>query len=1003
MAGTGLPIPQSGVLAQSPGVMDGDRLTSAQAWSSIARSGAQLGDIAQNMMQTQRAAYFADQEMAARRKRVELQTQFATDPAGFNNAWQGYVSGAVQQVDPAARETMMRIWNGEGTTAYTSLLMEKENRDRRLAGDSLTARLTAAGEDVLGLAASGRIGTPEFSKAVETYDGIGATMANGGFISSDGFSVDKASLLGKAAGESILYSANGLYDTKGYEAALAETDALLKDPRSGLSPAEQRNYFGKVRSTLAVREAGRREDLKEVRAIAEPTVKLLREGVDGIEGDAERLAQRFEQLGSASDAASVRNAIEFNRGFRGSLSLPTREWGGAGFLDKMTAAESGGDATAANPRSSAFGAHQFIADTWLGVVQQYRPDLLRGRSTEEVLALRGDAKLSREMAGYHAQENASALRAANIPVTDGTQYLAWFAGTGGATALWRADPQASAESVLGAGVVKANPFLAKMSAGDVIAWADRKMQRAAESSVDPALLAGRRAGAEKVFDEWLPKAKVQFARWGVGAQDVSFVQGIVPYLDERRRGDLGDLLTSAELSTAMNQMAPDERAALMGALEQKAAGGDPAARQFLTEAEGVRKDILERERTDPLGRARDAGWLTGPGNIDWQQGGVALTESLTARARDAAVTAERVGQPVVAALRDDEARGLASRLTTGDGQQAMGLLMSLQQNLSPEQFGATLAMKPMQDALATMARGGEADRMTAAFSAYDALYRANPAAFEAQFGKAALDRLQTWQGKLQFESPDEIAKSTRRADDPSYQAARDKLRREGEKLVEKVTPGDVASKFGTWLSTPGASVDPIQNGAMAAEYQQLFVERYADTGDAETAEKQAMERLGNKWGVSALNGGRMTVRPPERYYPAVRGSHDWMRDQLESDLRQALGIPVAAGPSFRTNELDTYLPEGGAAPVPRYGLVADATTEADIAAGRPPSYAVWVSDRNGQLKVIESNGKARRFAWDREGAVEEGRAWFAGARRFMSNVREGQALDAELNGGPRLP
>ena len=30
--------------------------------------------------------------------------------------------------------------------------------------------------------------------------------------------------------------------------------------------------------------------------------------------------------------------------------------------------------------------------------------------------------------------------------------------------------------------------------------------------------------------------------------------------------------------------------------------------------------------------------------------------------------------------------------------------------------------------------------------------------------------------------------------------------------------------------------------------------------------------------------------------------------------------------------------------------------------------------------------------------------WFRGAQRFMRNVREGQALDAELNGGaPALP
>lgn len=967
MAGTGLPIPQSGVLAQSPGVMDGDRLTSASAWANIGRAGAQIADIGESMMQTQRAAYLADKEVEARRKRYELQTQHAFDPDGFDRAWQGFVSGKLQEVDSAVLPHMQRIYAGEGTAAYGSLLNEKEGRDRTLAGQALTSRLTMAGEDILGLAAQGRMGTPEFAAALQTYDGVGASMANAGYVAPEGFDEDRKSLLSKAAGEGILYQAGRLYAEKGYEGALAETDAMLRDPKSGLSPAEQRNYFSKVRSTLAVQETARREDLKEVRALGDPIVKMLREGVDGIEGDGEQLAQRFDALGSPSDAARVRNAIGFNRGFRGAVSLPTSEWGGATFLDKMTQAESEGDATADNPNSSAFGAHQIIDGTWLEAVQQNRPDLMAGRSTEGVLALRADENLSREIAGYIAKGNAGVLQAANIPVTDGTQYLAWFAGAGGATALWRADPQASAESVLGAAAVKANPFLRNMNAADVIAWADKKMRGAAERSVDPALLAGRRAGAEKVFDEWVPKAKVNFARWGIGSQDVAFIQGVAPYLDERRRADLRDMLTTGELATAMIQMPPQDRANLMGVLEGKAAEGNAAARAFLTEAEDLRKDLAERERTDPLGRARDAGWISGPVTMDWNAGGADQAAALAARSRDAKVVADRVGQPYIAALREDEARTLASALTTGDPNRAMALVMGMQRNLTPEQFGATLALAPVKDALGAMVRSGEVDRMSAGFSAYDALYRQNPAEFEARFGKAAFDRLQTWQGKLQYATAAEIAADAMRADDPSRIAAREKLLSEGQKAVKDLTPRDVAGKFGGWFSTPGLVPDAMQNSAMLVEYQRLYAERYADTGNAATAEQQATERMRNAWGVSGVNGGRLMRRPLEKHYPAVEGSHDWMQADIEETIRtNGLLLPgPAQGPGARPR---------GEGRMPEYVLLSDPTTDADISAGRPPSYVLMTKDRNGAWKVPDRNGKPMRMRWDPQTAVEADRA-----------------------------
>lgn len=144
-------------------------------------------------------------------------------------------------------------------------------------------------------------------------------------------------------------------------------------------------------------------------------------------------------------------------------------------IDQILSVESGGDPFAKNPRSSAAGAGQFIDATWLDLIGRYRPSLAEGRSRGEILALRNDSVLSREMTEAYASENANTLSQAGLPVTPGTTYLAHFAGPQGAVNLLRADPGAPVGSVMGEAAIKANPFLQNMTVADLRAWADRKM------------------------------------------------------------------------------------------------------------------------------------------------------------------------------------------------------------------------------------------------------------------------------------------------------------------------------------------------------------------------------------------------------------------------------------------------------------------------------------------------------------------------------------------------
>lgn len=147
-------------------------------------------------------------------------------------------------------------------------------------------------------------------------------------------------------------------------------------------------------------------------------------------------------------------------------------------VDSIIGAESGGNADARNPNSSAGGLGQFIDATWLAMLAKHRPDL-QG-SPDQLLALKSDPQLSREMTAAYAADNGKILTGAGYEASPGNTYLAHFAGPQGAVKVLSADPNAPVSSILGEAAVKANPFLQGMTAADLQAWAARKMGGASQ-------------------------------------------------------------------------------------------------------------------------------------------------------------------------------------------------------------------------------------------------------------------------------------------------------------------------------------------------------------------------------------------------------------------------------------------------------------------------------------------------------------------------------------------
>jgi hypothetical protein len=139
------------------------------------------------------------------------------------------------------------------------------------------------------------------------------------------------------------------------------------------------------------------------------------------------------------------------------------------FLDRLMRAESGGRDTAANPRSTALGPYQFIKSTFLDLARRHFGVEVQELSEEEILRLRTDRTFARRCAETYSRENLTFLAEQGLEPTFGHLRLAFLLGPFAAARVLQAAPATPVTEVLGPAVVRANPFMARMSTSNLIA------------------------------------------------------------------------------------------------------------------------------------------------------------------------------------------------------------------------------------------------------------------------------------------------------------------------------------------------------------------------------------------------------------------------------------------------------------------------------------------------------------------------------------------------------
>lgn len=182
----------------------------------------------------------------------------------------------------------------------------------------------------------------------------------------------------------------------------------------------------------------------------------------------------LKEFGDKITAAAAR--IQATNEIMAERATSSRESAIKGFSDRVISSESGGNANATNPNSSAAGLGQFITSTWLKLFKENFPDRAKSMSDSAILALRSDSETSRVLIEAYARGNADILQKAGVSVDEAALQLAHFLGPQGAISVLTAKSGTLASSVLSPAAVKANPTILDHGAtvDDVIAYGQKR-------------------------------------------------------------------------------------------------------------------------------------------------------------------------------------------------------------------------------------------------------------------------------------------------------------------------------------------------------------------------------------------------------------------------------------------------------------------------------------------------------------------------------------------------
>ncbi|MBB3313633.1 hypothetical protein FHT78_005427 [Rhizobium sp. BK196] len=673
-------------------------------------------DTRSNLSASGRAYNSAVQQGYMARLSGDLRTRLTTlsnDSKGnidsFDSSFKAFKDETLKAVPEDYRGAVETLFDSEGPRYRLGVSEQKRVADLKESEGNIKAQIQLLDDDGSALARAGGVNTAAYREKQAQIRTLYQQLADNPDFTVGQQEADIAlkRMEGRHMSESMLGQVDSALNSPGGLAKARQlANAITTDASISLTPAERRQYAGLANERINGFIAQTKANLKPVQDRSTKLKGLLKEGVgidsDEIDTTARELAANGDLSGAMDlyDARANARAVQSFRLAPNDQQVAMAENAlkggsvGGGIVDKIVHVESGGNDNAQNPTSSAGGAGQFIDSTWLSMVKKYRPDVAAGKSAQDIIALKNNGDLSREMTGRYAQENADFLRNQGIATTDGNVYLAHFLGPRGAAQVLKADPNASVASIIGQDAVNANSFLQGKTVSDLVAWADKKMGGAGVTSptVDPEVVKEYRQEMTSDAKDIFRAIKAGFDKGMTPAvSDLNLLSRQLAIVDDQDfKKEVSDYFSSQSAVQAIGNAAPAEVESLITSLQADAADGATLAQQqILTGLQDAQKAQAQALKDDPIGYAARKGMVTPPPALDlanpdsWAGTFQSLQNSV-----DVLASRNMVGN--ISALRPEMQGQVARALTNSTPQDAVKLLGSMASNLSPETFKATL-------------------------------------------------------------------------------------------------------------------------------------------------------------------------------------------------------------------------------------------------------------------------------------------------------------------------
>jgi hypothetical protein len=412
-------------------------------------------------------------------------------------------------------------------------------------------------------------------------------------------------------------------------------------------------------------------------------------------------------------------------------------------------------------------------------------------------------------------------------------------------------------------LVKANPFLANMTAADAIAWAEKKMNGKAGGNADPRY-------ADIPYED---RIKL------VGSADVAF---------NRAR--------AAEVTAATVEYGNRLNTLMVGVIDGNASMADvEAARKdgWLTDAGDIKKvvDAIQKRDGDVSNLRNFGEWINTPGKF-WnpydKADRDAVDAGFEANGRDVD-TLQRIVEKT-GILPKTAATALRGGLASNNAEQ-------VQQSLNVA--GRLLQMKPT--IFAGIDGASELEKSAAHFR-----YLVD------QRGRTAQEAVKKIMEEMTPEYQEKVRGRLLKTEDV-------------DKVVRsQLSPSDLASEFNegwTFLSRPDVGYGPARKQEVMDQYAVEFRDAYQQHGDVGRAKAEAVSQLKKVWGTSRVNGSPVLMRyPPDRApaYSGIEDVHEKLAAAAIADIKETVGqdvkrdklvlipIPGVTGDQYKAGQPPAY-------------------------------------------------------------------------------------------------